>query len=322
MPNKFEQYQEQIDDFNYKYGLNFSLNSFDEKARVITEFASAKGLDDLYRSTFINLYKKVLGNCIDTVIGEKKANPTEYYRDFEGIMKIYRDVVRKEHRDVPSPNGGWKDKSEPLALMQKELDAIPKNKIDYAAERYTKGELRIRDMRGYVDLLKRAQVYLKSEEYVDSLAPLYCYKEALKKVHDRRSIGWTILNLPRYIGERNAIRKFEKYLEPRMRSIHKRTVTDLTGIRPELHDLYTVDPNEKIIDPRVEHVKALANDDSISKFRADVKEMISKTLGEPDPVPGREPIKINPELLTGKNAKIVEKINQLDPLFKDDIALK
>ena len=300
MPNKFEKYSEEIADFNWKYGLNFSLNSFDEKARVITEFASAKDLNALYRSTFTNLYKKVLANCVDDIISPKRANPEEYYRDFENMMKIYRDVVKKEGRDVPSPNGGWTKKAEPLEVMQRELDAIPNHKVDYAIERYKKGELRIRDMRAYVDILKDRSALLSRDQFVDSLAPLYCYKEALKRVNSERSIGWRILNLPRFIGERRAIRKFEKYLKPRMASI------------------FTREPDPNRIDPKVERVKSLVSDDFIPKLKGDVKEMIEQTRQAPDPVNERERVDINPELLTGKNAKIIEKINKLEPLIKDD----
>jgi len=300
MPNKFEKYSEDIADFNWKYGLNFSLNSFDERARVITEFASAKDLNALYRSTFTNLYKKVLANCVDDIISPKRANPTEYYRDFEKMMRIYRDVVRKEGRDVPDSNGGWTKKADALDVMQKELEAIPDNKLDYAVERYKKGELRIRDMRAYVDILKDRSALLSRDQFVECLAPLYCYKEALKKVNAERSIGWRILNLPRFIGERRAIRKFEKYLKPRMASIHTKTP----------------DPNR--IDPSVERVKGLASDDFIPKLKGDVKDMIEQVCQAPDPVNERERVQIDPNLLTGKNVKIIEKINKLEPLIKDD----
>jgi len=68
----------------------------------------------------------------------------------------------------------------------------------------------------------------------------------------------------------------------------------------------------------VERVKGLASDDFIPKLKGDVKDMIEQVCQAPDPVNERERVQIDPNLLTGKNVKIIEKINKLEPLIKDD----
>ena len=301
MADNFAEYQDRLDEFNSKYSLNFNLGEFDVKARGLSEFGSDKVLDPLYKNTFVSLYKKVFNNCVDTLINSSKADPTQFLEDFEKVMQCYREVCSKEGRPAPSPNGGWKNPSEPIDRIKKELETVSDNKIKYAEQRYLSGELRIRDMRNYVHVLSENYQYIPKEERVKHLSTIHCYTEALKNANAQRSFLWKVFHLSRYLGEQRAIDKFQKYLTPRIASV------------------FTKQPN--VTDPNVEKMKSIANDDSVVQLKNEVERALENVM---DKEPAKEateenkmPISVEEAAMEKAPVENVEKISIIDAPTKD-----
>ena len=301
MADNFAEYQDRLDEFNSKYSLNFNLGEFDVKARGLSEFGSDKVLDPLYKNTFVSLYKKVFNNCVDTLINSSKADPTQFLEDFEKVMQCYREVCVKEGRAAPSPNGGWKNPSEPVNIIKKELETVSDNKIKYAEQRYLNGELRIRDMRNYVHVLSENYQYIPKEERIKHLSTIHCYTEALKNANAQRSFLWKVFHLPRYLGEQRAIDKFQKYLTPRIASV------------------FTKQPN--VTDPNVEKMKSIANDDSVVQLKNEVESALDNVM---DKEPAKEapegnkmPISVEEAAMKQAPVENVEKISIIDAPTKD-----
>ena len=301
MADNFAEYQDRLDEFNSKYSLNFNLGEFDVKARGLSEFGSDKVLDPLYKNTFISLYKKVFNNCVDTLINSSKADPTQFLEDFEKVMQCYREVCGKEGRPAPSPNGGWKNSSEPMNRIKKELETVSDNKIKYAEQRYLSGELRIRDMRNYVHVLSENYQYIPKEERVKHLSTIHCYTEALKNANAQRSFLWKVFHLSRYLGEQRAIDKFQKYLTPRIASV------------------FTKQPN--VSDPNVEKMKSIANDDSVVQLKNEVESafenVIDKEPAKDAPEENKMPISVEEAAMEQAPVENVEKISIIDVPTKD-----
>ena len=301
MADNFAEYQDRLDEFNSKYSLNFNLGEFDVKARGLSEFGSDKVLDPLYKNTFVSLYKKVFNNCVDTLINSSKADPAQFLEDFEKVMQCYREVCSKEGRPAPSPNGGWKNPSEPINRIKKELETVSDNKIKYAEQRYLRGELRIRDMRNYVHVLSENYQYIPKEERVKHLSTIHCYTEALKNANAQRSFLWKVFHLPRYLGEQRAIDKFQKYLTPRIASV------------------FTKQPN--VTDPNVEKMKSIANDDSVVQLKNEVESALENVMDkEPAkeaPEENKMPISVEEAAMEQAPVENVEKISIIDVPTKD-----
>lgn len=185
--------------FNKNYGVNFNIDEYNSKARAFDD--EEYGLNTTYQAEFIRLYKKAISNFIDGKITD--FNPMKMLSDFEtNVMGSYRkECIEKFDRNIDVPSGyGGLDKREMLTLMQEAVRDIPANRIQYAAQRYKGGDIRIRDMMAFSN-----EVLGKGVVDREKFATMVSYAEALKQVNESRSFVWRVFHPIRNRAEqRNA----------------------------------------------------------------------------------------------------------------------
>ena len=244
--------------FNQKYGVNFDIYEFDgildalnEDDDVVAGDALSNDADPIYRTTFIDLYKKAYGKFVDRRIGDT-FDFVEMLDDFESnIMSTYRTIATSNK--VTSDYGGWT----PVTYMKsvkKYLDSIPDNNVEFAEERYKAGKLPIREMRAYANSLKKSE----TSPSAGQLATLKCYAEALTNVNNGRKLRWIIFNLPRYLSEIIEAKNFNKAIDK---------LIPPTSNGEENYDMY-------------EQVNTLLNDRSIETSRAIINDKLNEIAPE------------------------------------------
>lgn len=207
MPKQNKNTQTPQDTFNKKYGVDFDIEAFAEGMSFHDDFGSSELMNGIYKTTFTELYKKAYGNFIDRKIGTK-FDFVEMLNDFENnIMEPYRKSAQSSGRKPPSPYGGWK-LSEYIESVDNYLGGISISKEIFAKERYENRSLRMRDMRKYVDGLKKRNDVTPAE-----LSTVNCYIAGLSYTSNNRSLASKIGNLFRYLAEQRTIKAFTRYLE-------------------------------------------------------------------------------------------------------------
>lgn len=205
MSKGFENMEREQAQFNKAYGVDFDIVAFDEKLSFLENMGSTLKVNDLYRQTFIPLYQKAFANFVDRRLGST-LEVGGMIRDFERIMTPFRAKCLEEKKTPPSVFGGWTPK-EYLKATYHALDAVPNDKLDYAATRYRNGDLRIRDMKEYAEELKAER-----NPSTERLATLYCYAEGLSSVNEERTTLWKLTNPVRYFAETRESESFRTYL--------------------------------------------------------------------------------------------------------------
>lgn len=203
MPNNLEKIEKAQSEFNKKYAVDFDIEAFEESMNFYDDMGTDLGLNNLYKQAFIPLYKKAFTNFIDGKIG-KTFDVGVMINDFENIMEPFRDERSSKNKKSPAFCGGWTVK-EYLNSMLKATEDVPDNKLDYAAKRYSKGELRIRDMRAYAEDLKK-------DPTAEKLATLHCYAESLMRANKERPLFWRAIFLFRHLAEQREAENFKKYI--------------------------------------------------------------------------------------------------------------
>ena len=208
----YRKIEEEQRKFNQKYGVNFNIYEFEGTLEVLNEDDDlvvdilSNDADPIYRTTFIDLYKKAYGNFVDRRIGATF--------DFAEMLDEFENNIMTPHREIAKPNcvtsdfGGWIPETY-IKSVKNYLDNIPNNNVKFAEERYKAGKLPIREMRTYANSLKKAE----TPPTAGQLATLKCYAEALTNVNNGRKLSWIIFNIPRYLSEIIEAKKFNKAID-------------------------------------------------------------------------------------------------------------
>lgn len=287
MADRFESCSELIQEFNKNYGLDFDLNAFDLKVKSLSNSVSDSALNDLYKSTFVELYGKTFGNCVDGLIDPQKMNPAKFFGGFENVMAGYRAVCREEGGPYPAPIGGWTKHTEPLESAVQAISDIPTDRIEYAAQRYQDGELSISDMKKHEELLNGAYEMIPKEDRMKLMATVHCYAEALKKVNESRTPLQKIGNLLKHSEERRAIEEFEK----RINSVAK------------------IEGGENSATAKLEEMRAFAEGDDVANMKNAVIDLVGRMqakVAEGAPA-SKEKMSID-EAVTDTSVKNTEKV--------------
>ena len=208
MPGKYEKYENRLKNFNNKYKVNFSFESYDSQSlkekNLATPLKGVKGIsrENLkYRNAFLNIYKECVGNMVD-----KKLNtfrPEELVQEFEKLMTDYRQYCSENGETAPEVNGGWRG-TENMDAMRTTVNSIRSPRVARESERYLSGELRVRDVRSYVRGLAEnngSMGNLSPEE----LANIMVYREAIKNAVESRPFWWKIIHPFKNNAEQKAV---------------------------------------------------------------------------------------------------------------------
>ena len=235
--------------FNERYGVNFSIEAFDEKVSAFDKFTGGVDIDEMYRTVFSELHKKAFANFVDARLG-KNFDYVIMLKEFDNeIMNPYSKERKVANKPAPSAMGGWMA-SKYLESVYDSLDNVPNSKIDFATKRYRDGDLKIRDMKNLANKLEN-EANPSSEE----LATLYCYAEALSNVNNERSTLSMTTNLVKYFAEKREAKNFK-------------------SIVAKATEGKTIDKNGT---KKIDEVLAYVNDDIILQSKKAIKQGSEKT---------------------------------------------
>ena len=208
MSEIFKKNQQLVDDFNKKYGTNFSFEQYEtNQLRLYAlekNFPNAKkgnigAENSLYRGTLLNLYKEHVDIAIlerrddypaDSLLYDRVKSPAEFAADFEALMDGYRDFCNEQNgRKAPDKYGAWKRGGQIMEAMKEKISEISNkdggliDKADYVKKEYLAGRFPLSRMRIDIENIK-VNLFPSTEEISRAIN----YVRALDKVSRERSV--------------------------------------------------------------------------------------------------------------------------------------
>ena len=203
MANNFKDYDYFVNNFNKKYGTNFSLEEYDKEQRRFDNFSEnfltgpVNGVsteDSVYRKEFLKLYKQYIESIIfeysDTFFTTPRYD--DFVKDFEDLIDYYREYRSDEKKKVPSKLGGWKNGNEIIEAMEGKVNEFTdgfSNKNDYVRNEYLAGRMPLRKMRADLDKISKSEYYTDKE-----LGRIINYHNALENIVQGHTV-WSYINL-------------------------------------------------------------------------------------------------------------------------------
>lgn len=156
MPINYSELERRAAMFNRRYGVNFNVEEFINSTAALDDdmisLSSGKeSANMLYRTAFRPLIKKAMENYVDNKI--LSFEPWTMLREFEAnVMSFYRSECEREGvgERAPDVDAGW-TQSEYFQRVDRELQGMNPDKKVYTYDKYISGQLRLRDIRKYVE---------------------------------------------------------------------------------------------------------------------------------------------------------------------------
>ena len=194
--------------FSEKYGVKFSIASYNTKAETLREVFGKDALknDANYKNEFMKIFKQAFGNYVEGKTDEFKFE--DMLKDFENdIMKPYREYCTEKKIPAPKAYGGWNSLSYHKDVRNY-MQGISHSRGVYAEQRYVKGEIRIRDMRAYAE-----QLSTKELPSTEEIATLQIYASALRNANDSRGFWWKVFHPVRNNAEQREAKSFQAQVD-------------------------------------------------------------------------------------------------------------
>ena len=173
---KFANYQNLVNDFNTKYGVDFSYQEFEAEVNALKNSRTSSAPGECENEVYVSTYKKILEKAIDNAIHAKldryHLDHKEMINDYGNLMNGYLDAQSAAGNNIPME---WKLRSELLKSVTPMLEKHTGTNGDYIAQKYLNGEFRIRDMRARTNYLKEHR-----EKNPQMLIGICAYAEALE----------------------------------------------------------------------------------------------------------------------------------------------
>ena len=189
--NTIRNIQSKVDTFNNKYYCDLDLNKFIDAVNKELKRGNQNAWNDVYKSTFFNLYKKTafntfLGARNESLSGEEMLESFE--RDI--MSDLANGCIRAGESVQASKNGGMTD-IEACEAMKEHLNDIPTSYTGIARNQYTNGKMRIRDM---VSFTRSAIENGNIKNNIEAQRRIMGYSIALDRVNDSRSRFWRTIH--------------------------------------------------------------------------------------------------------------------------------
>ena len=213
MAGRFDKYQEALNQFNTKYGVDFSFEKYETQVMkyknlqsVFAARSSTKIENVIYRSMFTSTYRKCVDNMVERKIG--MINHADFLGDFEALMDNYREYCKENSKEAPSAKGGWKSDVEVIEAIEEKIKNVKTDIGEYTKEKYLSGEIRLRDMRASLETMKNGETVSK-----DQLATAIAYQKALKSTVNERSFFWKVFHPVRNNAEQRDLKSINTFLD-------------------------------------------------------------------------------------------------------------
>lgn len=213
MAGTFDKYQEALNQFNAKYGVNYKFEMYETQVLKIKNLQSTfvshsktKVENIVYRSMLTSFYKE----CVDNMIERKidRINYADFIGDFESLMDNYREYCKENGKEAPSAKGGWKKDVEIVEAIEAKIKDVKEDIGEYTKEKYLSGNLRLRDMRAALETMKNGEAVSKEQ-----LATAIAYQKALKSTVKERSFFWKVFHPIRNNAEQRDLNVINAFLD-------------------------------------------------------------------------------------------------------------
>lgn len=215
MAINFSKYQYLVDEFNQRYGVDFSYSDFETEVmrkRYIAESRSKISEENQeYVNRFTSLFDKAFTNSVDRKIDAFTAE--EIVNDYNRMMNGYSDA----YKDNGTPlKQNWVSGSALLKEARDEMEDVKLGKQAFIEEEYLSGALRIRDMRRYAKELQKV-----NETSPKKLSAIWNYANALQKVNDERPRWWRRIHFIRNAAEKREAENMRNFVTERLQAFDK-----------------------------------------------------------------------------------------------------
>lgn len=182
----YTQFQPQVEEFNKKYGVNFSFNTFKNNAYAALVLEQIDHQNLAYKMTVKDLYRKLAISAIS-----KNTKPTfnnEMLKDFEEmLMKPFRTAAQAEDLDFPIEYAGMSE-LEGYRLIHETISNVPRSVTELYKSDYKNGRLSISQMRSFTESLSADD--LTAQDAITAIR----HANALKMTHRERSFWWKLFH--------------------------------------------------------------------------------------------------------------------------------
>ena len=284
MASFFDNYANDLNDFNMKYGLNFSFDDFVTSQLRFENMASTFGsirtsserVNNLYKSTLLKLYKEyiekeMLGRSDSSeeqkYFGSDVESPSKFVNAFEELMNIYRVYCKDNKLTPPAQFGDIKDSMVLINDMKSMVNEVRGeitgmiDKTEYVKQQYLAGKMPLRKIRADFERVKSDA----NPSFVD-MGRLINKMRAIGKVRKERS----------FLSKLNPLNWSRMYAESRDYAAINNFIVDYNDKNPQGYAI------------AVERANALASLDAINesldleieKINADKTEKVKNTARE------------------------------------------
>lgn len=210
MPVNIDRLKGREVEFNNKYHTNFSYEDFLDTVEEIG-FPDPDSIEEVenpanvvYRFALANvLQEAMLHTCNSERMSENgKTYSVDLYAvldEFEYfLMQPFAHECKQGHDPIaPKPYGGMKD-SDKIAIVENIVNSSPKNDVELTEQAYKSGQIRIRDMREYVNGIDFTKHNSNMELSVSvsemELKRIATCMLALENVNKSRSFWWKVFH--------------------------------------------------------------------------------------------------------------------------------
>ena len=189
-------YDKVVNEFNKKYGTDFSMEKFRRAERKTNS-------NTAYKKVFAGIYEKAITSYVD----EKNNGFSlqEMLIDYDKIMSTYRNDCKEQKINTNLlPLGGWTP-DEAIQSLKEIPSKFNGSSANFAKDRYLNGKLPIREMMAYTN-----------EAFANDKAPdigvatvIASYAKALEDANKSRSFIWKVFHPVR----NNAEKKYSKIMQ-------------------------------------------------------------------------------------------------------------
>ena len=182
--------KERTDAFNAKYQCNLSLNDFVNKIIKQEKQGNPNAWNDVYQSTFGEIYQKVASDMIRTTAAQTDSCKN-VLEDFErDVMAWFSSSC--EHLGVQTnaaPYGGM-DPVQRSQLMSDKLAELTGTYVGLSTNQYSNGQTRIRDMVSFA----REAIGGDIKHNVEAQKRIMGNVLALERINNSRSGFWRVIH--------------------------------------------------------------------------------------------------------------------------------
>ena len=203
-------------DFNNLYKTNFKFSEFYTKITTLRNLDRKNAADIAYKGTLGAVLKDALVIAChkqsDSQNAEKSAvDLMQVVQNYEeSLMQPFVSECRNTGGMLyPQPYGGM-SKKQRLELVEKIVNASPKNDVELTEQAYKNGRISLRSMRGYVNEMPFAVGKSIDRHQVQRIAT---FMLAIENVNKSRPFWWRIIHPFRNNAEKRDAREYKSVLQ-------------------------------------------------------------------------------------------------------------